>query len=201
MFPYPIVLTSVILTPFIYHNYSGYILFCTNTEPSTSPPAWCHTFPPSIYTHAQSQYWNVGFLRYWTLAQGPNFIIASPPLAALLLFSIHHLRYRVSTGLQSRSSQYLSSFRIHSKHIASSAIFFHPALTPHAIHALFLSTTVLLASHTQIILRLAASMPFTYWAAAWLLTETPKRGRWWLGWSIVWSTLSVVLWGASLPPA
>lgn len=198
MLPYPTLLASIVLTPFVYHNYSGYILFCTNTQPSTSPPAWCHSFPPSIYTHAQSQYWNVGFLRYWTFAQVPNFIMAAPPLAALSLFSLYHLRYSIPLRLQSRSLRYPLT---HSKPIISSSIFFHPALTPHAIHALFLSTTVLLASHVQIILRFAASMPFTYWAAVWLVTETPKLGRWWLGWSLVWSSFSVVLWGVSLPPA
>ena len=196
MLPYPILLTSVVLMPFIYHNYSGYILFCTHTESSISP-LWCDTFPPSIYAYAQSQYWNVGFLRYWALAQIPNFIIAAPPLAVLLLFPLYHLR-QTKLDLHLRS-QFLAS---HSKHnTIPLAIFFHPALTPHAIHALFFSTTILLASHIQIILRLAASMPFTYWAAAWLLIESPERGRWWIGWSLLWSSLSVVLWGVSLPPA
>ena len=201
MIPYPIFLTSIILMPFVYHNHSGYILFCTHTQPSISPP-WCHTFPPSIYTHAQSQYWNVGFLRYWTLAQVPNFIIAAPSLVTLLLSSLYHLIGTLSFGLQLRSSQSLASSRTHSKHNSiPSTIFFHPALTPHAIHALFFSTAILLTSHIQIILRLTASMPFTYWAAAWLLVESPMRGRWWIAWSLLWSSLSVVLWGAGLPPA
>jgi len=198
MFPYPIALVFVVLAPFVYHNYSGYVLFCTDTE--LSPP-WCHTFPPSIYTYVQARYWNVGFLRYWTLAQAPNFIIATPPFAAVFLFSLYHLRHGAYPRSQRIATQRLFSSRIYSKHIVSSAIFLHPALTPHAIHALFLSTTVLFTSHTQIILRLAASMPFTYWAAAWLLTENPHWGRWWISWSLVWGALSVVLWGVCLPPA
>jgi phosphatidylinositol glycan class V len=188
---------SVVLTPFVYHNYSGYVLFCTDIEPSTSPPAWCHATLPSIYTYVQSQYWDVGFLRYWTLVQVPNFAIAAPPLAVLFMFSFHHLRHSVALHLQSISSKGPSS-QAHPKH---TSIFLHPALTPHAIHALFLCTTVLFTSHTQIILRLSPSLPLTYWAAAWLLSEAPKWGRWWVGWSLVWGALSVVLWGTGFPPA
>lgn len=198
MLLYGILSVSIILTPFVYHSYSGYALFCANAEPLTSPPAWCYTFPPSIYTYVQSRYWNVGFLRYWTVAQIPNFIIAAPPLAALFSFSLCHLRNWLLPHLQSKLSQFP---RTPLKQIPSSHIFFRSSLTPHAIHALCLSAMLLLASHTQIVLRLAASMPFIYWAAAWLLTEYPNWGRWWLAWSFVWSILSVVLWGASLPPA
>lgn len=43
----------------------------------------------SFYSFIQAKYWNVGFLKYWTLNNIPNFIIAMPQ-SIILLKSIHH---------------------------------------------------------------------------------------------------------------
>jgi phosphatidylinositol glycan class V len=76
-----------------------------------------------------------------------------------------------------------------------------PSLTPHAIHAVVFAFFLLFASHTQITLRLAASMPFTYWAAAWIYLKYPSYGTAWVTWSVLWGLVSVILWGTFLPPA
>jgi phosphatidylinositol glycan class V len=168
----------------VYHQYSAYQAFC---KCSATPAIWCTKFPPIIYTYVQSKYWNVGFLRYWTVSQIPNFLLAAPVLLLLSSFSVYHI-LQVAIGFfntkPSTPSPFLSA-----------------SLTPHAIHALIFVMTLLFASHTQIILRLAASMPFTYWAAAWLLVEHPGWGKLWVGWSIIWGCVSLVLWAAFLPPA
>ncbi|KAJ6607776.1 GPI mannosyltransferase 2 [Mycena sp. CBHHK59/15] len=179
-----VVLAALPLTPFVAHNYAAYLAFCA--APRTDAPAWCANRVPLIYSHVQARYWNNGFLRYWTLAQLPNFLIAAPPLLAISAFSIHHLRRRL-------------------RHLAHPATplrpFDAPSITPHALHTLFVAATLLFASHTQIVLRLAAAMPLTYWAAAWLLVDHPAWGRAWVAWSVLWGILSVLLWGAFLPPA
>lgn len=172
-------LTCLIFLPFAWHNYSAYLVFCSRLE---HRPEWCGKALPLVYSYVQSKYWDVGFLRYWTFQQLPNFIIAAPPLMLLFTFGTH----------------YLSHFLSKEKEISS---FLVPTLLPHVLHALVLCTILLFASHTQIILRLAASMPLTYWAAAWLIMEHPKYGRWWVRWSMVWGTISVVLWSTFLPPA
>ncbi|KAJ7251752.1 GPI mannosyltransferase 2 [Mycena haematopus] len=138
---------------------------------------------PLIYSYVQARYWNSGFLRYWTLQQFPNFVIAAPPLLAISTFSVHHLRHWLRSPADPGRA------------------FLSASIAPHAIHALFMSATLLFASHTQIVLRLAASMPITYWAAAWLLLEHPGWGRAWVTWSLLWGALSILLWGAFLPPA
>ncbi|KAJ6558584.1 glycosyltransferase family 76 protein [Mycena vulgaris] len=175
-----IVLSALPLTPFIAHNYAAYVAFCTGPEP---PAAWCARRLPLIYSHVQDRYWNIGFLRYWTLQQLPNFVIAAPPLLAISAFSVHHLRNWIKSPA------------------ATGHAFLSASIAPHAIHALIMCGILLFASHTQIVLRLAASMPITYWAAAWLLLEHPKWGRAWVAWSVVWGAFSVLLWGAFLPPA
>lgn len=43
----------------------------------------------SFYSFIQTKYWNIGFLKYWTLNNIPNFIIAIPQFI-ILLKSIHH---------------------------------------------------------------------------------------------------------------
>ncbi|KAJ7594703.1 glycosyltransferase family 76 protein [Mycena floridula] len=175
---YSIILSAVVCAPFAYHQYGAYLVFCREAP----KPEWCNRSIPLIYTHVQSKYWNVGFMRYWTVQQLPNFIIATPPLALLITFTIWHLARR---SKQSRLNQ----------------PFLSPSLTPHAIHALISCCMLLFASHTQIALRWVAAMPITYWAAAWLMLEHPKLGKCWTGWSIIWGSLSVVLWATFLPPA
>lgn len=171
----------LILSPFIAHNLTAYFSFCY----SSSPPLWCSKTIPLVYTHVQSVYWNVGFLRYWSLSQLPNFLIAFPLLFALFSYSLSYLYHFLSAT-------------------AHPDPFFAPSIAPHAIHALLMSSILLFASHTQIVLRLAPSMPFTYWAAAYILTHSthhPFLSRFWLPWAWIWSLVSVILWIAFLPPA
>jgi GPI mannosyltransferase 2 len=174
----------------------AYSLFCQITR----PPQWCSQLPPSIYTHVQGKYWDVGFLRYWTPAQLPNILLAAPVLSTLFTFTLHVLRTNSPLHL---SQLGLRSF-IASKNASDSqatSLFTAPSLTPHAIHTFLTSCILLFAAHTQIALRFASAMPTTYWAAAWLLVEKPAWGRAWVVWSIVWGSLSVVLWVTFLPPA
>jgi phosphatidylinositol glycan class V len=208
----------------MYHNYSAYIAFCTSSHPAS----WCTNVPPFIYTHVQSTYWNVGFLRYWTLQQLPNFIISAPPLILLFTFSIYHITHVLIPCIlfSWNPSATPSPVSLIQPKLPQSP-FLSPTLTPHGVHALVLSTTLLVASHTQIVLRLGPSMPIIYWAAAWLLVERPtwrggvrgswkynpvgprknsvtersSWGQWWVGWSVMWGSVSLVLWGTFLPPA
>ncbi|KAF9451270.1 glycosyltransferase family 76 protein [Macrolepiota fuliginosa MF-IS2] len=173
--------SASILSPFIAHNASAYLTFCL----SSAPPQWCSNTLPLIYNHVQSVYWNNGLFKYWSLSQLPNFLIAAPPLFALFSYSLRFLLHFI------RSKK-------------SSDPFFNPSIAPHAIHALLMVSILLFASHTQIILRLAPSMPFTYWAAAYIITHTsehPWISRAWIPWTHTWSIISIILWVAFLPPA
>lgn len=200
---YSICLTAITFIPFVYHHFSAYITYCipnstNNNNPQFEVPQWCSNIPPSIYTYVQSKYWNGGFMHYWTLQQLPNFLISLPVFVLLLTFSSYHITNSLLPRL--RLVIYLKSSPLGNNTDSS---FLSPTITPHAIHALILTSTLLLTSHVQIILRLAASMPCTYWAAAWLILEVRDR-RWarlWVGWSVVWGAVSLVLWSAFLPPA
>jgi GPI mannosyltransferase 2 len=205
---YSILLTGITLLPFIHHHHAAYDAFCTVAQ----PPSWCSNLPPSIYSHVQATYWNVGFFRYWTLQQLPNFVIAAPPLLSLSFFGVHHLKHalllRLTPGRNSKLPNERSTEASPTPSLPSmsssellSSKFLSPSLTPHAIHAIIVCSTLLLASHTQIVLRLSPSMPITYWSATWMLVAHPSWGRWWVTWSVIWGATSLILWGVFLPPA
>ncbi|KAI5835756.1 glycosyltransferase family 76 protein [Schizophyllum commune Tattone D] len=193
---------ALVFAPFVYHQYTGYRAFCStpmdapsaSTDTSSTPttqPEWCTNTLPLIYSHVQSTYWNVGFLRYWTLQQLPNFVIAAPPLAAILSFAFWHLRSTIpgyvavlgnyaakgkSTASASPSVGKLATAKGTSTTSPALSPFLSPALSPHVLHAIFMALVLLLASHVQIVLRFAAAMPMTYWAGAWLFVRDGRAG-------------------------
>jgi len=181
-------LTAIVFSPFIGHQYFAYLSFCSRsiTEPV---PQWCSRKLPFIYSYVQSKYWNVGFLRYWTISQLPNFLLAAPTLSLIFAYCFHHLRKMLPELVFSNNRS------------TPSRSFKSLTIDPHVIHATIFCFMLLTASHTQIVLRIAGSIPLTYWAAAWLVIEHHILGRLWVTWSVLWSLISIVLWSTFLPPA
>ncbi|KAF7322199.1 GPI mannosyltransferase 2 [Mycena kentingensis (nom. inval.)] len=138
------ILAAMTFLPFVAHNYAAYSAFCVAT---TAPAPWCTQRLPLVYQYVQRHYWDVGFLRYWTLQQLPNILIGLPPIAVIAIFSVRAISKLDAT------------------------------LLPHAIYALVMCAIYVFASHTQIVLRQAASLPIVYWAAAWLVVEHPEWGE------------------------
>ncbi|KAI8976384.1 GPI mannosyltransferase 2 [Trametes punicea] len=194
---YASALCSLACAFFVYHQYHAYRIFCTGTA---ARARWCDAVPPSIYTYVQAKYWNVGFLRYWTLQQLPNFLLGAPPLLLLFTFTLRYVRLALIPRLITLALG-PTSVSGPPNHNGAQPPFLSPSIAPHVIHALIHALLLLFASHTQIVLRLAASMPLTYWAAAWLLVEWPALGKLWVDWSVIWGAVSCVLWGVFLPPA
>ncbi|TFK48040.1 mannosyltransferase [Heliocybe sulcata] len=196
-------LSLIVASPLVLYQASAYRLFCF----SSSPPLWCSSFPPSIYAYVQAEYWDNGFLHYWHFSQVPNFLMAAPVYAIIFAFCWFHLSRR-------GPNIYETLLRETGAAKASSDPFLNAKLTPFVIHSFVLTSTLLLASHVQIILRIAPSMPVVYWAAVWLLVRnntSEKRplseqqvwnwGKMWVWWSVVWGAVSTVLWTTGLPPA
>lgn len=193
-----VLLTALPLVPFIHHNTIAYLRFC---KPSaTRIPDWCASnWIPSIYSHVQSKYWNVGFLRYWTVSNIPNFILAFPALLHVFAFCWFYLSNlpaiipHIAPWIRSKNND------VHPPQLDSP--FLSPSLLPHVLHALALALILTFNAHVQISLRLLPSLPLTYWAAARLMLDLPKLGKAWVTWSILWGALSCVLWAVFLPPA
>ncbi|KAI0093305.1 GPI mannosyltransferase 2 [Irpex rosettiformis] len=192
--------TGLIFGPFALHQYSAYKAFCLHDSQDFP---WCSATLPSVYGYVQAKYWNIGFLRYWSLAQLPNILLAAPILLSVLSFSYVHFRSCIVPALLRHPVISTSPPTILLRAISKpgESVFLTNSITPHVIYAFVMCCILLFAAHTQIALRLAASMPTTYWAAAWLMVDYPRLGKWWVIWSVVWGTISVVLFSVFLPPA
>lgn len=46
---------------------------------------WCHSLTKSLTSYAQNHYWGVGFLKYYTSNNIPNFLFAMPQIFVLFL--------------------------------------------------------------------------------------------------------------------
>lgn len=170
---YGLILTTIVLLPFVAHQYIAYAAFCiepTNTtDTSLYPRPWCASRLPLIYGFVQSHYWDVGFLRYWTVAQIPNFIIATPMLALVgcstgwFLCSAARILGNLprAEGLESKPAELRS--------LSPSMVL---TLLPYALHALALSLMLFTSAHVQIALRvLPAATPWAAWAGAALIMK------------------------------
>lgn len=78
-----------VLAPTLWFQWMGYRTFCLgggdpNGYYAQNPRPWCASWRPlpNIYAFVQEHYWHVGFFRYWTPKQLPNFALALPALAA-----------------------------------------------------------------------------------------------------------------------
>ncbi|KAK4703367.1 GPI mannosyltransferase 2, partial [Phenoliferia sp. Uapishka_3] len=159
---------------------------------------------------------NVGPFRYWTVSQIPNFLLASPVL--FLSLSASYAFYSRNYAHIARSS---IPFLTLPNAPPASSFFLTPTLTPFIHLHTALTLLLLFASHVQIILRLCTSNPVVFWYAATLVEKDVANGvdgimksheeskaregrRWgrvWVGYCVVWGTVSTVLWAGFLPPA
>ncbi|CAE6429241.1 unnamed protein product [Rhizoctonia solani] len=213
---YGALLTMISLSPFLAQQYLAYLTFCQ----SLVPRPWCDSRIPLIYSFVQSHYWDVGLWRYWTIAQIPNFLLATPILT-LAFASIAWFAIASSRGIHLSRRQDIDSPPLHPTLSPSMAL----VLLPCALHALVISIILLTAAHVQIALRvLPAATPWVSWAGAALIIQGVKyrynagnnassntgsrNHSWWpllsdiwIGWSVIWLFISSILWLAFLPPA
>jgi phosphatidylinositol glycan class V len=132
---------------------------------------------------------NVGFLKYWTLAQIPNLLIAGPILLPALSGSYIYLRNLLSPRIKVQQV--------------------NPALLPFHLYSLHQTLLLIFSAHTQVALRVAATNPVIWWNLAEMSFDwseaAPRKmrklGKVWVAWSIVWGAVSIVLWSGHYPPA
>ncbi|GAB7340398.1 hypothetical protein MBLNU457_6837t1 [Dothideomycetes sp. NU457] len=127
---------------------------------------WCDNFPPSIYNFVQQRYWDVGFLRYWTLSNLPLFLIALPMLSLLLLTAWICLNGR----------QMLAKYRpppsSQSNDLVTRQVSFPYAFRQMALPQAALAILALTNFHVQIINRISSGYPLWYIVLAIAITTT-----------------------------
>ncbi|XP_046643668.1 GPI mannosyltransferase 2-like isoform X2 [Daphnia pulicaria] len=176
------IVISVIITvfPFLCYQYYAFTLFCFH-KPHRLPtvihnylvdrnftvrgeriPQWCEQSIPFSYSVIQSQYWNVGFLRYFEWKQLPNFLLAAPILCLVFLYSLMYVKQNFHIV------SHYNSFTSGRSQISHPI--FRPAACVFAAHSIFLGLFTFFFAHVQISTRLiGSSCPAVYWMMTWMM--------------------------------
>lgn len=178
-----IVNVAICLIPFILYQIYAYNLFCKDFK--TSLPenvvvyglkndlilpgtfsqhnqTWCYQNLPFSYSYIQDHYWNVGFLRYYTIKQLPNFLLALPITFLILKCSYQFFRHYPNILCNPFFSDERSE-----KFLPRGTFVF-------VVHALFLAVFNFLCTHVQVTTRMICSAsPVLYWYCAFVLKDVP----------------------------
>ncbi|KAI0188750.1 GPI mannosyltransferase 2 [Xylaria flabelliformis] len=179
---------SAIAVGFVIPQAVAYRTYCYDMVDAELRP-WCTKPLPSIYTFVQEHYWNVGFLRYWTPANIPLFLLAGPMLY-----------------LMARSgSNFFFNPRIISEGPMSASVSknLEVLLRSMASAQLILIALAVTTYHIQIITRISSGYPLWYWWLANLLSrsETAGTGKNVVLFMIMYASIQGALFASFLPPA
>lgn len=191
-----LIYSLISISTFLAFQYYAYSIYCLIDNP-TRP--WCNYRLPSSYSFVQKEYWNVGFLNYYTPNNILNFLFALPMFiicgsACFLYFDSDHLRF-ISLGLYRRKEGRKTRSKAHK-------FFFDDRVLPHIYLLSFMSFYNLFIAHVQIITRIFTFMPVLYWYMAYLMTNSSANVKRTLFYYIViYGLLVTSLFSLNYPPA
>lgn len=163
----------IIASGFAAFQYHAFVQFCT--QGSQRP--WCSNSIPLIYSFVQSHYWNNGFLKYFTVEQIPNFLLAAP----MILISIAGISY------------YL---------ISKGRSLLNDRLLPYYTMWSVLAFSCVTSFHVQIITRFLSFLPPLYWTIAQFYSSFSPKWRFCLLFYIVcYQLIGSILFTLFYPPA
>ncbi|CCK72192.1 GPI-anchor transamidase GPI18 KNAG_0J01100 [Huiozyma naganishii CBS 8797] len=168
--------------------YVPYLQFCPERGEWCDTSVWWVFTRQSMYAYIQSEYWGVGFLKYWTVNNLPNFLFAVPSVVILA----KAVRFY---GFQ-RGDPIAQSLR------------------PYCIVTVMLLFVICFCAHVQIINRVVTFLPIHLWYICDQLerdrTHALKDGvpvqedkllKWYVYWLMFWIPVQTVLFASFLPPA
>ncbi|KAK5677133.1 ER membrane glycoprotein subunit of the GPI transamidase complex-like protein [Elasticomyces elasticus] len=160
----------LIAAGFVLPQAVAYMEYCT--DGATRP--WCTAYPPSIYSFVQSEYWDVGFMRYWKMSNLPLFLLALPVGGAMLGAALLALRQpqdlaKVVMGpkKETRDQPFPPPPQVASK---GEKVWTH-CLPRFALVELALVGLTFTSVHVQIINRISSGYPIWYMIMAVLVCE------------------------------
>ncbi|KAM0426662.1 hypothetical protein ACHAPT_007978 [Fusarium lateritium] len=176
----PVIGGLLVAAGFVAPQVMAWMRYCTG-EGELRP--WCLGVLPSIYTFVQVEYWDVGFLKYWTPNQIPLFLLAAPMLTLL-----------IKSGTELMSSEP----RLRAADSQGQVL----VRTLAAMQTL-LAVLAITNYHVQIISRLSSGYPAWYWWVASCLMDEKRTS---LGYGIVvfiamYAAIQGGLFASFLPPA
>ena len=178
----------VVVLPFVGFQYYGYSLFCQSGSDS---PTWCNRILPLITSHVQKYYWNNGFLKYWTVNNIPNFLLASPLIylntRALIEYARADFKSFANLGLKNSGKLGIE--------------FNSQRILPYAYLTLAMLVLCVFFMHVQVILRFFASNPFAYWYLDHIKVSKPTLYWLYSRYFVLYGLAAAALFGTFLPPA
>ncbi|KAF2103655.1 mannosyltransferase [Rhizodiscina lignyota] len=162
---------------------------------------WCNRTIPSIYSWVQEHYWNVGFLRYWTLSNLPLFLIAAPSIYLLFSTAIQCIRQASNYRAKTSSTAQKETPDVQQARARAVLCLYRFAL-PQALLAVLALTNF----HVQIITRMASAYPVWYFALAQAITKKEKlvgglKPELVVRWMVMYALIQGGLFASFLPPA
>lgn len=158
-----VALSSVAMfIPFALYQYYIYTVFCTSSHHTSTAleeyardneyrlasdsnkGSWCYNKLPLSYTYIQSEYWKVGFMRYWQLKQIPNFLLALP-VVYLSLVAVRDLFSSFSNQRVFNLFGLIGTSKLKTKTFSNNY-----SLIPFAIQAIFLVIVAVFFMHVQV---------------------------------------------------
>ncbi|KAI9846257.1 MAG: ER membrane glycoprotein subunit of the GPI transamidase complex-like protein [Sclerophora amabilis] len=202
----------------------AYDEFCRRPASSTSAGLrpWCGRLVPSIYSWNQDHYWNVGFLRYWTVSNLPLFGLAAPMLALMFQSAIWAIKGdALDETTSGAATDWSSNASGRAGQTGRGAISAHQDITQRclwrfAVPQLVLTVFAVLVYHVQIITRISSGYVIWYWWLAWTISPgddrshraADDRGKGNRGlsklvvrWMVIYATVQGGLFASFLPPA
>ncbi|KAI3395231.1 hypothetical protein diail_1657 [Diaporthe ilicicola] len=172
-------------------QYLAYQTYCSTASAASETRPWCTHIVPSIFNFVQRQYWNTGFLRYWTLSNAPLFALAAPMLFVM--------------GKAGKDIFFQGS-RISRDHGPSSSLDSSRlvlVVRSMAFAQVLLVIMALTSYHVQIITRLSSGYPAWYWwlAASLKNPKTRNMGSGLVVFAVMYASIQAVLFASFLPPA
>lgn len=160
-----IIAGSLIAFAFALPQAIAYAEFCTASDSRL----WCTRTIPSIYSWVQKEYWNVGFLSYWTPGNIPLFLLAAPTLVVLSATALS-ATFQPDQMLASISGSTRQSIP------AADAAFFRHVALQLAIPQLILAVMALTSFHVQIINRISSGCALWYLVLAIAVDDCSPSG-------------------------
>ncbi|RBR17191.1 uncharacterized protein FIESC28_06693 [Fusarium coffeatum] len=184
----PVIGGLLVAVGFVAPQVLAWMRYCNGESIDGEQRSWCGHRIPSIYTFVQEEYWDVGFLKYWTPNQIPLFLLAAPMLTILIKSGTELMR-EPSRGLRTMTVGTDEQCRLLVRTLA-------------ALQTL-LAVLAITNYHVQIISRLSSGYPVWYWWVASCLMDKQRQN---LGYGVIvfitmYATIQGGLFASFLPPA
>lgn len=179
----------------------AYWMYCPQAEWCTARNGSGHGIVlPMIYPYIQSKYWNIGFLKYWTPNNIPNFLFALPTLILMTLSCWYFLRTPKYIDVKIDDSDPDEIANVNK--VSEFATY---SMTPYILISGVMMFSALFVWHVQTITRIASCIPIIYWFGAEMITSSDlkqvKIGKAIVQYFFVWIIIQGIFYASFLPPA